>query len=91
MCDTLPMKIVRYSRSAQKALQRMPRNVAQLIVSKINQYTQHPESLSNNVKSLKGEHAGLIRLRVGDWRVIMDDRGNILDILEVKPRGGAYE
>lgn len=69
----------------------MPRNVAQLIMAKIDLYAREPASLANNVKALKGEHAGLIRLRVGDWRVIMDDRGNVLDILEVKPRGGAYE
>lgn len=85
------MKPVSYSRSAQKALQKIPRNIAQLIVSKINQYARQPFSPSNNVKSLKGEHIGLIRLRVGDWRVIMDDRGNVLEIVEVKPRGGAYD
>lgn len=85
------MKTVSYSRSAQKALQRIPRNVAQLIVAKINQYAGDPSSLANNVKKLKGDFEGLIRLRVGDWRIIMDDQGNVLAILEIKPRGGAYE
>lgn len=85
------MKPVNYSRSAQKALQKLPRNVAALIVSKVNQYAEAPASLANNVKALKGEFAGLIRLRVGDWRIIMDDRGNVLLIVEIKPRGGAYE
>jgi len=85
------MKPVSYSRSAQKALQRIPRNVAQLIISKINQYARDPTSLANNVKKLKGDFEGLIRLRVGDWRIIMDDQGNVLMILEIKPRGGAYE
>lgn len=85
------MKPVNYSRSAQKALQKMPRNVAALIRLKINQYAGDPGSLANNIKTLKGEFTGLIRLRVGDWRVIMDDRGNILQIVEIKPRGGAYE
>ena len=85
------MKPVSYSRSAQKALRKIPRNVAQLIVSKINQYVSDPSSLTNNVKTLKGDFDGLVRLRVGDWRVIMDDRGNVLMILEIKPRGVAYE
>ncbi|UVC08338.1 type II toxin-antitoxin system RelE/ParE family toxin [Rhizobium sp. TH2] len=85
------MKPVTYSRSAQKALQKIPRNIASLIVSKINQYAADPASLANNTKTLKGEFAGLVRLRVGDWRVIMDDRGNVLLIAEIKPRGGAYE
>jgi mRNA interferase RelE/StbE len=85
------MKPVTYSRSAQRALQKIPRNIAKLIVSKINQYASDPASLVNNMKILKGEFAGLVRLRVGDWRIIMDDRGHILRITEIKPRGGAYE
>jgi mRNA interferase RelE/StbE len=85
------MRQVSYSRSAQKALQKIPRNIAELITSKIDQYARDPESLANNVKKLKGDFDGLIRLRVGDWRVIMDDEGNVLMILEIKPRGGAYE
>jgi mRNA interferase RelE/StbE len=85
------MKQVTYSRSAQKALLKIPRNIANLIVSKINQYASDPAGLANNTKTLKGEFAGLVRLRVGDWRVIMDDRGNVLLITEIKPRGGAYE
>jgi mRNA interferase RelE/StbE len=66
----------------------MPANLSRLIVTKIDQYADDPASLANNVKLLEGEFEGLKRLRVGDWRVIMDDRGRIL---EVKPRGGAYE
>ncbi|WP_035097604.1 hypothetical protein [Devosia sp. LC5] len=31
-----------------------------------------------------------IRLRVGDWRVIMED-GVVLEVLEIGPRGGVYE
>jgi mRNA interferase RelE/StbE len=32
-----------------------------------------------------------IRLRVGDWRVIMDDQGNVVAILDIGPRGGIYD
>ena len=39
-------------------------NMAALIVSKTNQYAGNPTSLANNVKALKGEFAGLIRLEV---------------------------
>lgn len=85
------MRPINYSSSAQKALQKMPRNVAVLIRSKINQYADDPAGLANNVKALRGEFAGLIRLRVGNWRIIIDDRGNVLQIVEIKPRGGAYE
>lgn len=83
------MKSISYSKVAIGALRRMPRNVADLIRSKIAAYAEDPASQANNVKALKGREG--IRLRVGDWRVIMDDQGNILAVLEIGPRGGVYD
>lgn len=83
------MKQVSYTKTAIKALRRMPVNSATLIRSKIEAYAQDPASQANNVKSLKGREG--IRLRVGDWRVIMDDRGNVLAILDIGSRGGVYD
>ncbi|MDR6431270.1 type II toxin-antitoxin system RelE/ParE family toxin [Brucella pseudogrignonensis] len=84
------MKQISYSREATKTLIKMPANTAKLIRSKIEQYAVEPASLSNNVKSLKGGE-GLLRLRVGDWRVIFTEDGQILEIIKIAPRGGAYE
>ncbi len=81
------MKRITYQKEALKALRRMPKNTAKLIRSKIELYATSPLLLSNNVKALKGQKA--IRLRVGDWRVIMLD-GEVLDVLKVSPRGSAY-
>ena len=83
------MKSISYSKAAIRALRRMPRNVADLIRSKIEAYAEDPASQVNNVKALKGREG--TRLRVGDWRVIMDDQGNILAILDIGPRGGVYD
>ncbi|WP_395813009.1 type II toxin-antitoxin system RelE/ParE family toxin [Devosia sp.] len=83
------MKAVAYSKEAVRALRRMPATDSRRIVDKINQYAADPGSLANNVKALVGSQ--FLRLRVGDWRVIMDDRGNVLDILKIGPRGGVYE
>ena len=82
------MKQISYTRAAIKALRRMPANTATLIQSKIEAYAQDPSSQANNVKSLKGREG--VRLRVGDWRVIMDDQGNVLAVLDIGPRGGIY-
>ncbi len=83
------VKPITYSRTAIKSLRRMPTNISALIVSKIEQYASDPASLANKVTTkLKGREG--IRLRVGDWRVIMDD-GVILDVLEVGPRGSVYD
>lgn len=66
----------------------MPANTARRIVGKIEAYASDPASQKNNVKALQGRDG--IRLRVGDWRVIMLD-GEVLDILDIGPRGGIYE
>lgn len=67
----------------------MPSNTAALIRAKIEAYAQDPSSQANNVKPLKGREG--TRLRVGDWRVIMDDQGNVLAVLDIEPRGGVYD
>lgn len=66
----------------------MPANTARLIRSKIEQYASDPASLANNVKALKGRDA--VRLRVGDWRVIMED-GVVVAVLEIGSRGSIYQ
>ena len=68
--------------------QRMPANISARIVGKIEAYAADPASQANNVKALKGREG--IRLRVGDWRVIMED-GVVLAVLEIGPRGSIYE
>lgn len=67
----------------------MPADTAQRIIAKIEQYAQEPETQANNVAALKGREG--IRLRVGDWRVIMNDDGVVLAVLEIGPRGSVYE
>ncbi|MFK4822283.1 type II toxin-antitoxin system RelE/ParE family toxin [Ochrobactrum quorumnocens] len=84
------MKQISYSREATKTLIKMPPNTAKLIRSKIEQYSNDPTSLTNNLKTLKGGK-GLMRLRVGDWRIIFTEDGYILEIIKIAPRGGAYE
>ena len=78
-----------YTKAAIRALRRMPANTALLIRSKIEAYAADPASQANNVKSLKGREG--IRLRVGDWRVIMDDQGHVLAVLDIGPRSGIYD
>ena len=83
------MRAISYTRQALKALRRMPADTAQRIIAKIEQYAQEPETQANNVTALKGREG--IRLRVGDWRVIMNDDGVVLAVLEIGPRGSVCE
>ena len=82
------MKQIAYTKDALRALRRMPANTAERIRAKIEVYAADPTSQANNVKSLQGRPG--IRLRVGDWRVIMED-GVVLAVLEIGPRGGIYD
>lgn len=85
-----PVMQVRYSKAAIKSLRRMPANVSALIREKIAQYAADPRSLANNVKTLRGE-PGVVRLRVGDWRVLLSEDGSVIDVIRIAPRGAVYE
>lgn len=81
------MKPVTYRKAALKALRRMPANTAKRITSRVEEFAADPQSQANSVKALQGRYG--IRLRVGDWRVIMLD-DEVLDVLEINSRGSAY-
>ncbi|WP_421781826.1 type II toxin-antitoxin system RelE family toxin [Kiloniella litopenaei] len=82
------MKKITYKAAARKALHKMPSNTAKRIIGKVEAYATNPASQANNVTKLQGREG--IRLRVGDFRVIMKD-GEVLDVLTIGSRGGIYE
>ncbi len=47
----------------------------------------------NNIKALTGELKGLLRYRLGDWRVIyrVSDEKRIVEVIAILPRGNAYK
>jgi mRNA interferase RelE/StbE len=81
------MRSIIYQPSARKALMRMPQQDAKRIIEKIEQYASDPQRLANNVKALQGRDG--IRLRVGNWRVIMED-GVVLDVMAIGNRSEIY-
>lgn len=84
------MRQIAYSKAALRTLSRIPANTSKLIRSKIEQYASDPLSLVNNVRTLKGEE-GVLRLRVGDWRVLFTESGEIIAVIRVAARGDVYE
>ncbi|WP_342363058.1 type II toxin-antitoxin system RelE family toxin [Terrarubrum flagellatum] len=83
------MKEIAYSKAAIKTLRRIPTNEAARIREKIKQYAVAPAGQANNVTKLQGRDG--YRLRVGDWRVIFDERGDVIAVLAIGPRGGVYD
>lgn len=82
------MKEIAYSRAAVRTLARMPGNLADRIRDKIRAYADDPASQAGNVRRLRGSDR-FLRLRVGDWRVVMRD-ADTLEVLHVATRGHAY-
>jgi mRNA interferase RelE/StbE len=80
---------IAYTKSALKALRKMPRNFADTIRNKIAALAVDPYAPNNNATKLQGRDG--YRLRVGDWRVLYELDDNKVVVLDVKPRGGAYE
>ncbi len=90
ICYDQPTMEIAYSKDAARTLRRMPANVARTIMAKLEQYAADPRSLAGNVRPLKGS-AGVLRLRVGDWRVIFTDDGTVLAVIRIAARGSAYQ
>lgn len=81
---------VEYHPAAAKSLRHMDRVTSERIRAKVRQLADDPKSLARNITRMKGED-GLLRLRVGDWRVIYTESLVILLVLKVAPRSGAYD
>ena len=81
---------ITFSKNADKALRRMPRNIALTIGKKIKKLANNPNGM-RNVKKLTN-HPGY-RLRVGDWRIvnIVHDNELLIHIINVKTRGEIYK
>jgi mRNA interferase RelE/StbE len=82
-------RTISFTKDAAKALVRMPANDAKRVRAKINLFASDPEALANNVTALKG--SALVRLRVGDYRVIMDADTLTVQVIAIGVRGGIYE
>lgn len=79
-----------FTKQADRALRKMPRNVAKRIRSKLDDLAMDPYGPNHAVTRLQGRSG--YRLRVGDWRIIYELEDDILRIvvMKVAPRGEVY-
>lgn len=80
------MKRVEYTKAATKVLDRIRPKRRDAIRSRVDAFARGERV---DVKKLKG--SPLLRIRVGDDRVIIDEQTMLVIVVEVGPRGGIYK
>jgi mRNA interferase RelE/StbE len=80
------------TRPAEKAYNKAPRDIKQRLDSCFDDIEQNPLH-GNNIRPLTGKLKGLLRYRIGDWRVIyrIDRDNQSIEIIAILPRGDAYK
>ncbi len=79
---------IQYSDQAAKFLRKVNKEDALRIRAKIRQYASNPSTLKNQVKKLT--NSPYYRLRVGNYRVIFTETGEIMKIEKIGNRGDVY-
>ena len=79
------MREIAYSKQAVRTLRRLPERERARIVARIEDVAAGRRA---DVKPLKGRPG--LRLRVGDWRVILGEDGAVLAVLKIGSRGDVY-
>jgi len=81
-----------YSDQAVKGFQKLPKNKALDLKTKLETLAKNPYLPNNNLAPLSGTKNSF-RLRLGDYRVLyeLDNRRQIIYIHRIKPRGEVYK
>ncbi|APT75692.1 addiction module toxin RelE [Marinitoga sp. 1137] len=88
---------VKLTKRAQKVFKKLDTRMKNRIFDAIGDMIDYYDGKRNvampDVKTLRGKFEGLLRLRVGDYRVIFSMHNDELIILvvDIAPRGGAYK
>lgn len=80
------MKVIVVSREAQKVLDRMQLKRRAAIFAKLDAYARGERV---DIKKMQGNN--YFRIRVGQDRVIIDDQGRVVIVIDAGPRGSIYK
>ena len=78
-----------FTKSADKTLRKLPREIAQRIRQRLDDIATNPYAKHLDVTKLQNRPG--FRLRVGDWRVIYEIEGDELIILVLRTGTGGEE
>ncbi len=79
-----------FAPSTEKSLRRLGKGVQQRLLDRLKWLAKHFDE--TKAEGLTGEFAGLLKLRVGDYRIIyrVDRKKRILAVIEVGHRRSIY-
>ncbi len=77
---------VYWTKDAQKFMDSLPADVSERIYKAVRKVAD-----GNNANVVKLVGSPYYRLRVGKWRVIFNDDGVIVEIIEIGSRGSIYK
>ncbi|MDO9417188.1 type II toxin-antitoxin system RelE family toxin [Pararhizobium sp.] len=80
------MKEIAYTREARKSLLQMQPKRRAAIFAKLEDYASGKRV---DIKKMVGQP--YFRIRVGQDRVVIDDMGNVVTVIEAGPRGSIYK
>lgn len=82
---------IRFTKQADRAIRKLPRQTARLLSEKLDQIAADPYAKIGNVTRLRNRQG--YRLRVGKWRLIYEIQNDELVILVIKiaTRGDIYK
>jgi len=85
------MYTIRFKKSAEKELERLPNQMIRRIGKAIDALADNPRPLGS--KKLEGQKESLWRIRIGDYRVIylVEDVIKIVEIRRIGHRKDIYE
>ncbi|MBI1358072.1 MAG: type II toxin-antitoxin system RelE/ParE family toxin [Acidobacteria bacterium] len=81
------MKQIRFGPGVPAEIRAIPREDALAILRALHRYGEMGEG---NVKALTGDLKGLLRLRVGNYRLLFDETETSIQVHRVADRKDAY-
>ena len=81
------MKRIRFEPNVPAEVRTIERETAMRILVALDRYAETGEG---DVKPLSGEFEGLLRLRVGNHRVLFDETANAITVHRIRGRRDAY-
>jgi mRNA-degrading endonuclease RelE of RelBE toxin-antitoxin system len=78
-----------WTRSAWKELQDLPKTKQATVIEAVSRFAADPFGQHPNARPLQGEK-NAVRLRIGDYRVILHRGGDTIEVRAVVHRRQAY-